>query len=162
MSGRAPDGQRDMTPPINLLTALNTEGRIDVAGALGSSAMSMFIYDLAPGEGASPYHYEYEEEWLLVLAGSVVIREPAGERVLERGDLVRFPAGPDGAHKAMNRGAGPARLLMFSRAQLPAVSVYPDSNKLGVWPGNEADDLIVLRDAGVPWSHGEEGWDRAD
>jgi uncharacterized cupin superfamily protein len=162
MSSPPAAGQNGMTPPINLLSAPNTEGRIDVANALGSAAMAMFVYDLAPGDGASPYHYEYEEEWLLVLDGTVVVRQPPGERTLERGDLVRFPAGPEGAHKAMNRSAAPARLLMFSRSAAPAVSVYPDSNKLGVWPGNEADDLIVPRDAAVPWSHGEDGWDRAD
>lgn len=72
-----------------------------------------------------------------------------------------FPAGPAGAHKVMNRSASPARTLMFSRASLPAVSVYPDSDKLGVWTENEEDDLIFRRDTAVPWSHGEEGWDRA-
>ena len=90
---------------INVFTAENTEGRIDVAGALGSAGMAMFVYDLAPGAGASPYHYEYEEEWLLVLDGTVVVRVPDGERTLERGGLVCFPAGPAGAHKVMNRSA---------------------------------------------------------
>jgi hypothetical protein len=42
---------------------------------------------------------------------------------------------------------------------VPAVSVYPDSDKIGVWPGNEADDLIFRRDTAVPWSAGEEGWE---
>jgi hypothetical protein len=40
--------------------------------------------------------------------------------------------------------------------------VYPDSDKLGVWPGNEADALIFRRDTAVPYSHGEEGWERAE
>ena len=151
-----------MTAPINLFTAANTEGRIDVAGALGSAAMAMFVYDLAPGEGASPYHYESEEEWLLVVDGAVVVREPAGERVLQRGDLIRFPAGPDGAHKAMNRGTDPARLLMFSRAASPAVSVYPDSDKVGVWTDGAPEGLIFRRGSAVSWSDGEEGWNRAD
>ena len=76
--------------------------------------------------------------------------------------MVCFPAGPAGAHKVMNRSAAAARLLLFSSSRTPAVSVYPDSNKIGVWPGNEADDLIFVRDAAVPWAHGEEGWNRAD
>ena len=29
----------------------------------------MFVYDLDPGSSSSPYHYEYEEEWLLVVDG---------------------------------------------------------------------------------------------
>jgi uncharacterized cupin superfamily protein len=121
----------------------------------------MYIYDLSPGQGLSPYHYEYTEEWLLVLDGSLVIRTPDGEHEAERGDLICFPAGPAGAHKAMNRSDAPARLLLFSDARVPAVSVYPDSDKIGVWPGNEADELIFRRGTAVPWSDGEEGWNRA-
>jgi hypothetical protein len=33
---------------------------------------------------------------------------------------------------------------------------------VGVWPGNEADDLVFRRETAVPWSYGEEGWDEAD
>ena len=36
----------------------------------------MFVYDLVPGQGSCPYHFEYEEEWLLVVEGSVVVRRP--------------------------------------------------------------------------------------
>jgi uncharacterized cupin superfamily protein len=147
---------------VNVFRAENREGRIDVARAVGSTATAMFVYDLAPGESSSPYHYEYEEEWLLVVEGTVVVRLPDGEQTLERGDLVCFPAGPAGAHKLMNRSTSPARTLLFSSARVPAVSVYPDSDKIGVWPGNEADELIFRRGSAVPWSDGEEGWERAD
>jgi hypothetical protein len=44
---------------------------------------------------------------------------------------------------------------------VPAVSVYPDSDKIAVWPGDAADELIFERGSAVPWSHGEEGWERA-
>jgi uncharacterized cupin superfamily protein len=121
----------------------------------------MFIYDLEPGQGSSPYHCEYEEEWLLVVDGALVLRAPDGEHVLERGDLVRFPPGPAGAHKLMNRSDARARTLMFSSSRAPAVVVYPDSDKIGVFPGNEDDELIFERGTAVPWSHGEEGWDKA-
>jgi hypothetical protein len=50
-----------------------------------------------------------------------------------------------------------ARTLMFSSTQTPAVSVYPDGDKIGVFPGNETDDLIFRRGTAVPWSYGEEG-----
>jgi uncharacterized cupin superfamily protein len=147
---------------INIVAAANPDGRIDAALALGSTEVAMYVYDLAPGASSSPYHYEYEEEWLLVVEGSVVVRRPEGEQTLERGDLVRFPAGPAGAHKVMNRSYTAARTLMFSALHLPAVSVYPDSNKIGVWPGNDEDDALFLRDTAVPWSEGEEGWDKAE
>jgi uncharacterized cupin superfamily protein len=141
---------------INIFSAENLEGRIDVARTLGSAATAMYIYDLSPGQDSGPYHYEYEEEWLLVVDGTVVLRTPDGERTLERGDLACFPPGAAGAHQIMNRSGSTARTLMFSSSQVPAVSVYPDSNKIGVWPGNEADDLVFRRDTAVSWAD-EEG-----
>jgi uncharacterized cupin superfamily protein len=144
---------------INIFSADNREGRIDVARALGSAATAMYIYDLAAGQAQCPYHYEYAEEWLLVIAGTIVLREPDGERTLERGDLIRFPPGPTGAHQIANRSGSPARTLMFSSSRVPAVSVYPDSNKVGVWPGNDVDDLVFRREAAVSWACGEEGWE---
>jgi uncharacterized cupin superfamily protein len=149
---------------VNIFTADTAGGRVHVAEALGSTETLMFIYDLAPGQGSSPYHYEFEEEWLLVVEGTVVVRAPDGEHTLERGDLVRFPPGPAGAHKVMNRSDSPARTLMFSSSRIPApaVSVYPDSDTIGVFQGDEANDLVFKRDTAVPWAHGEEGWDKAD
>ena len=99
---------------VDIFGAENLEGRIDVARAVGSTATVMFIYDLAPGQSSCPYHYEYEEEWLLVIDGTIVVRAPDGEYTLERGSVVCFPAGPAGAHKLMNRSESPARTLMFS------------------------------------------------
>ena len=147
---------------INLFSAESPEGRVDVGQAVGSTETLMFIYDLEPGQSSSPYHYEYAEEWLLVVDGTVVVRAPDGEHTLERGDLVRFAPGPAGAHKVMNRSSSPARTLLFSSSRAPAVSVYPDSDTIGVFPGDEADDLVFERRSAVPWAHGEEGWNRAD
>ena len=147
---------------INLFTAENRDGRIDVSRAVGSEATSMFIYDLAPGRSSCPYHYEYEEEWLLVIDGAIAVRTSDGELTLARGDLVCFPAGAAGAHKVMNRSESTSRIMMFSSSRVPAVSVYPDSDKIAVWPGNEADAGIFRRGTAVQWSEGEEGWENVD
>src|SRR6202040_3606535 len=100
--------------------------------AAGGETLAVKVFELPPGQSVCPYHYEYEEEWLLVLEGSVVARTPEGEQELKRGELVCFPPGPAGAHKATNRAEHVARLLMFSSAREPAVAVYPDSDKVGV------------------------------
>ena len=103
-----------------------------------------------------PYHYEYEEEWLLVLGGTVVVRAPQGEEQLAAGETVCFPPGPAGAHKVTNRGDSTARILMFSSAREPAVAVYPDSDKIGVWPGNSEDEVMLRRaDGKVGYWDGE-------
>jgi uncharacterized cupin superfamily protein len=146
---------------LNVFRAENSQGRIDVARALGSTATAMYIYDLSPGESSCPYHYEYEEEWLLVVSGAITLRAADGEHALTEGDLVRFTPGPSGAHKVMNRSESPARVLMFSRSHVPAVSVYPDSDKIGVWPGDDDNALVFRRSTAVPWSDGEEDWNKA-
>jgi len=147
---------------INIFTAEKSGDRFDVGSVAGSSETSSYIYDIAPGASSCPYHYEYVEEWLLVIAGTVTVRTPDGEQTLDQGDLVCFPAGSAGAHKIMNKSGSPARTLLLARSSAPAVSVYPDSNKIAVWPGNGADELLFVRDTAVPWSHGEPGWDKAD
>ena len=66
--------------------------------------------------------------------GPAALRIPEGEEELEPGDVVCFAEGPEGAHKAINRRAETARIVIFSTKNEPAVSVYPDSDKVGVWP----------------------------
>ena len=61
---------------LNIVSAENLDGRIDVGRAVGSSEMLVFVYDLAPGQSSSPYHHEYDEEWLLVVGGAVLLRAP--------------------------------------------------------------------------------------
>ena len=131
-------------------------GGANVSQAVGSEALAVKVYELPAGESVCPYHYEYEEEWLLVLSGTIVVRTPAAEVELAHGDMVCFPPGPAGAHKATNRGEGAARIVMFSSAREPAVAVYPDSDKIGVWPGNP-DDKVMLRraDGNVDYWDGE-------
>jgi len=147
--------------PVNIFSAENVEGRIDLARALGSAATLMYVYDLTPGQSSSPYHYEYDEEWLLVVDGTIVVRTPDGEHTLSRGDVVCFSPGPAGAHKVMNRSESPARTLLFSRVGGGlAVAVYPDSDTIGVFAGDD-NDLVFERGTAVPWAHGEEGWNKA-
>src|SRR5690242_19575715 len=103
-----------------------------------------------------PYHYEHEEQWLAVLDGEVVLRSPNGEAVPEPGSLVCFPVGPEGAHKVTNRARATARVKMWSSSREPAVAVYPDSDKIGMWPGNDRDELLLHRcDGAVDYWDGE-------
>jgi uncharacterized cupin superfamily protein len=120
-------------------------GQSRIGASAGGREITVRLYEAAPGESICPYHYEFEEEWVLVLAGTPTLRAPDGERRLQTGDLVCFPKGPEGAHKLTNRDDEMTRVLMWSSSREPAVAVYPDSDKIGVWPGNDADDLMVRR-----------------
>jgi uncharacterized cupin superfamily protein len=124
--------------------------------SIGASKLGASLYELPPGQSVCPYHYEYpEEEWLIVLDGRPTLRHPQGEDDLEQGDVVCFPAGPEGAHKVTNRTQDTVRVLMFSTKTDPAVAVYPDSDKIGVWTGNKDDHVIVRRSSNLEYYDGE-------
>lgn len=124
--------------------------------ALGAGETGTSVYELPPGQALCPYHYEHaEEEWLLVLEGRPTLREPAGTAELEPWDLVFFTTGPAGAHGLRNETDKPVRVLMYSTVKYPAVTVYPDSDKLGVWTEGKVDNVIVERSSAVEYFHGE-------
>jgi uncharacterized cupin superfamily protein len=136
-----------MSEPLNLLDlALESDPALpdgyrcraaSFGDSLGAEALGGSVYELDPGESVCPYHYENaEEEWLIVLVGTPTLRDPEGEHELARGDVICFRRGPDGAHKVTNRSRAVTRILMLSTKPRPDISicVYPDSDKVGVWP----------------------------
>ena len=145
----SPDFERDPTDPEGYDTGMDRFGAKIGAKEIGGS-----VYHLPPGQSVCPYHYEYAEEWLIVLEGTPTLRQPSGESVLAPGDTVCFPPGPEGAHKVTNNGSDDARVLMLSVERPPFVAVYPDSDKIGVFPGNRDDNLMVRRESNVDY------WDR--
>jgi len=107
-----------------------------LADALGGSRIGASLYELGEGQQSFPYHFHHGvEEWLLVVDGAPVLRSPAGERTLRRGDVVCFASGPAGAHAVR----GPGRVLILSANREPSISAYPDSDKLGTRPGSRDD-----------------------
>ena len=76
-------------------------GMARVGQLAGGKANIVKAYEMPAGESLCPYHYEYVEEWLLVLEGDILFRPPEGEQPRGRGDLIFFPAGPAGAHKLL-------------------------------------------------------------
>jgi uncharacterized cupin superfamily protein len=132
--------------------------RLRLGPALGAAQLGASVWVLPPRQAICPYHYEYgEEEWLLVLEGRPTIRHPDGEDQLEPWDAVCFASGPSGAHAVRNDSDEAVRLLMFSNVLHPAATVYPDSDKIAVWTGNRADDVIVHRTSAVDYWSGEAG-----
>jgi uncharacterized cupin superfamily protein len=120
--------------------------RAMVGEQIGAEKLGASLYELEPGERTFPYHYEYGvEEWLLVVAGRPTLRDPDGEHELGPGDIVCFREGPDGAHQVRNDTDEPTRVLILSTKQSPDAAVYPDSGKIGIWPGNPADPGRLFR-----------------
>jgi uncharacterized cupin superfamily protein len=131
-------------------------GMVHLSRAVGGEEITVKLFELPPGQMLCPYHYEYVEEWLIVLDGDLELRTPPGTSAVKKGDFVRFPTGPDGAHKLTNRSETTARLIMFSSSREPAVAVYPDSDKIGVWAG-EVNLMVRGADGEVPYYEGEPG-----
>lgn len=123
---------------------------------LGATRSGASVYELPPGQAVCPYHYEHgEEEWLVVLEGEPTLRSPGGSERLAPWDVVFFTPGPEGAHAVRNDTQATVRVLMFSTVVWPAVTVYPDSDKIGVYTQVEGDSVIVRRSDGVGYYEGE-------
>jgi uncharacterized cupin superfamily protein len=108
----------------------------DLSEALGGRVIGATVWETKPGYTQGPYHFhDGVEEWMYVVSGEPVLRDPSGQRALEPGSLVAFQAGPDGAHTF----DGPGRVVMFSvgaRGWGEAfTTVYLDADKIGGKPG---------------------------
>jgi uncharacterized cupin superfamily protein len=122
----------------------------------GAKDTGTSLYDLPPGQALCPYHYEYgEEEWMLVVEGRPHVRTPDGTEQLERLDVAFFPKGPEGGHKIWNETDETVHVLMWSSVVVPTATAYPDSDKVGVWTEDKAEDLMVRRSSGVEYYDGE-------
>jgi uncharacterized cupin superfamily protein len=124
---------------------------VRVGPMIGGSALGATVYDLDPGESVCPYHYEHgNEEWLVVLTGKPSLRDDENEEYeLKQWDVVIFPEGPEGAHKVTNKTEEPVRVAIFSTKIDPSVAIYPDSDKIGVWPPGK---IFRLGDAVDYWT----------
>jgi uncharacterized cupin superfamily protein len=111
--------------------------RKQLGEAAGGEELGCSLYELPPGEESWPYHYHTaNEEAAYVLSGTGTLRLAGESHQLTAGDYVAFPADASGGHKIVNNSHGPLRYLVFSTMEDPEVTVYPDSEKLGVFVGS--------------------------
>jgi uncharacterized cupin superfamily protein len=133
-------------------------GHVRFGPGIGARRLGGTVYELPPGQSICPYHWELgDEELLLVLEGRPSVRHPDGEEELSPGDVVCFPEGPAGAHRIANHAAESARVLMFSTQRTPAATVYPDSDKVGVFNEEPKLRLLFRRGDSVEYYVGETG-----
>jgi uncharacterized cupin superfamily protein len=124
----------------------------------GARDLGASLFELEPGSAAFPLHYHLgNEELLIAVSGEVELRTLEGSRRLTEGEVVACPAGPEGAHQVINRGPGPARVLIVSEMRAPDVVVRPESNKISAFgrpPGAAGEgfhDVYFRRDAVELW-----------
>ncbi len=111
--------------------------RKKLAAAADAEALGASLYELPPAASSWPYHYHAANaEAIYVLDGTGTLRTPEGDTRVEAGDFCAFPASSEGAHRLHNDGDAPLRYLAVSTMQDPDVTVYPDSEKIGVYAGS--------------------------
>lgn len=139
--------------------------RKQLGAAGGAKDLGVSLMELPPGKTSVPFHAHLaNEEAVYVLEGEGTLRTVDGQVTLAAGDFVSFPAGHEGAHQLTNTGDVPMRYLAISTMREPDVTVYPDSNKIGVFAGaapggpkgQRTLNAILPLDAEVGYWDGEE------
>lgn len=121
----------------------------------GTGETLVCVYEIPPLKSAYPYHYHLrDEETFHILSGEGMLKTPEGERLVKAGDLLYFPAGPDGAHRLTNiSGTEMLVYLDFDVIHDLDVCIYPDSGKIAVW-GKNVNRVYPL-EANVDYYQGE-------
>jgi uncharacterized cupin superfamily protein len=120
---------------LNDLPAVSAEGlaTLRLGEEAGSEHLGASLYELQPGQGMVFHYHLQREELLVVIRGTLALRTASGWRELAEGEVIAFPRGERGAHGYENRGDAPIRVLMISEQNAPNVSVYPDTNQVGIF-----------------------------
>jgi uncharacterized cupin superfamily protein len=88
-----------------------------------------------------------------VLEGRPTLRDPDGEAELESGDVVCFPRAGR-CTPGLQQKRRPRALFVSTKGD-PSAAVYPDSEKIGLWPGDDRDKIMVRRTSSVDYWDGE-------
>ena len=120
---------------------------------VGNSLVS--IYEIPPHKSSYPYHYHHKnEETFYIISGTGLLRTPEGESQVGPGDLLYFPANENGAHKLTNiSDTEPLVYIDFDVVHEIDVTVYPDSDKIGVW--GKGINRLYKTDDDVSYYNGE-------
>jgi uncharacterized cupin superfamily protein len=120
------------------------DAEVDAGGAVlratrlarhaGADRLAANLYELEPGALVSPLHFHHRnEELLFVLSGRPALRRSDRDiRDLRPGEIIAFPAGPDGIHQILNRSSRPARVLICATNYLPEVAEQTEGDQLAV------------------------------
>jgi uncharacterized cupin superfamily protein len=119
--------------------------------ALGLTRLGINQMTLHPGKVSSMRHWHtYEDEFIYVLEGELVLRTGAGEQVLRAGMCAGFPAGVEDGHQLINRTDRPATYLEVSNRDADDSAYYSDPDVDLTWSPPHARGRMTRRD-GTPY-----------
>lgn len=111
--------------------------RKQLGEAADGEQLGCSLYELPAGHESWPFHYHTaNEEAIYVLAGTGTLRLAGDMYPLSEGDYISLKADETGGHKVINDSGTPLRYLVISTMNEPDVTVYPDSDKLGIFVGS--------------------------
>lgn len=126
---------------------------LSLTEAAGLSLIGVNIVTLPPGAWASQRHWHRkEDEFVYVLAGTLVSITDAGEEILNAGDAIGFPANQADGHHLVNRSSTDARFLVVSNRDGTDSGEYSDIDMcFGTLEGRsryQADGWAYFRKSG--------------
>ena len=139
--------------------------RKQLSAPAGGQKIGCSLYELAPGKSAWPAHYHSaNEEAIYILEGAGTLKLGARAIPVAHGDYIALPPVAEAAHRLTNTSGKPLRYLCLSTMIEPEVTVYPDSNKIGIFvgaaPGGPKEKRTLAKslraDADVDYWEGEE------
>jgi len=113
---------------------------VRVAERAGAENLGASLYELQPSDEMVFHYHVQREELLVVLEGRLALRTAGGWEELPEGEVVAFPRGERGAHGYRNDTDAPVRVLVVSEMNGPNVSVYPDTNQVGIFDAGRREE----------------------
>lgn len=158
-------------PIVNLddlsFSAIGKGGRYSAARApvspqIGARNLGYSVIKLAPGKTAWPFHAHYViEEMFFILKGQGTLRHADKEYAIKQGDFICSPADARQAHQIINSSEEELTYIALSTQESADVTLYPDSDKYGVWVGKSDDpnrpgfQLTARKETAVDYWDGE-------
>lgn len=107
-----------------------------VANRIGAEQLGYRITRVPAGKRAWPLHAHYaNEEMFFVLEGSGIVRFGEQSVPIRQHDFIAAPANPETPHQIVNTSAVDLVYLCVSTMLQPDVTLYPESDKIGVIAG---------------------------
>ena len=97
--------------------------------AVGLSQYGVNLTRIPPGAASALRHWhEYEDEFVYVISGELMLMEEGGETLLRAGDAAGFKAGVANGHQLVNRSESDALCLEIGTRAANERGHYPDED----------------------------------
>jgi uncharacterized cupin superfamily protein len=117
--------------PPEFAAAVAGRSSLRLADAGGLTQFGANLITLLPGAWASQRHWhENEDEFVLIVSGSLVMIEDEGETPMRAGDCATHKAGVANGHHLVNRSEKPATFLVIGTRASSEIAHYPDIDLL--------------------------------